>query len=168
MNTLHLVRSDIVDLSPQIQKVNNTSANVGQCHSLPFNLYVYRRKNANMVLKVYLNRNKSATHSRAKTLQQMCRLHFPAGWLITLLIYTKPHQCNGCFNDICNEEFKKTNSTRAACWICNERFKSKCKLKERGLYWEHWKYSKHIHHYPSTRSSHLNTFLWSILSSIWS
>ena len=75
MNTLHLVRSDIVDLSPQIQKVNNTSANVGQCHSLPFNLYEYRRKNANMVLKVYLNRNKSATYSRAKTLQQMCRLH---------------------------------------------------------------------------------------------
>ena len=49
MNTLHLVRSDIVDLSPQIQKVNNTSANVGQCHSLPFNLYVYRRKNTNIV-----------------------------------------------------------------------------------------------------------------------
>ena len=43
---------------------------------------------------VYLNRNKSATQSRAKTLQQMCRLHFPTGWLITLLIYTKPHRCN--------------------------------------------------------------------------
>ena len=83
-------------------------------------------------------------------------------------IHNSTRATNRCFHDICNEEFKKTNSTRAACWICNERFKSKCKLKERGLYWEHWKYSKHIHHYPSTRSSHLNTFIWNILSSIWS
>ena len=42
MNTLHLVCRDIVDLTPHIQAVNSTNA--GQCHSLPFNLYVYRRK----------------------------------------------------------------------------------------------------------------------------
>ena len=38
MNTLHLVYRDIVDL----QAVNSTNA--GYCHSLPFNLYVCRRK----------------------------------------------------------------------------------------------------------------------------
>ena len=47
MNTLHLVCRDIVDLTPHIQAVNSTNA--GHCLSLPFNLYVCRRKKANIV-----------------------------------------------------------------------------------------------------------------------